>query len=157
MPFGLDKGEIWVTSLAEMKSWYDENAGEVEDWELRLAQLLGVPDNGNYTHFTAFWAYPEDAIRPAYVTDTGAQMKNDYQAVPEGEYKEWFDNNIIYSYFESEYPWTRLGYTYDWSAGESDYGLTEFLIFDGSRTETVFTCTTDEFVSWLDSQPDNSN
>ena len=79
-------------------------------------------------------------------------MVNDYSAASDPEYKEWFDGNIIYSYFESDYPWTRLGYTYDWSGDGSEYGLTEFLIFDGSKTEIEFTYTTDEFVDWLAGQ-----
>ena len=78
-------------------------------------------------------------------------MKNDYTAVADETYtyKEWFDKNILWSYFESDYPWTRLGYTYDWSGGESEYGLTEFLVSDGSKTEIAFTCSTEEFVDWL--------
>ena len=67
-------------------------------------------------------------------------------------YREWFKANILYSYFESAYPWTRLGYTYDWSGGDSDYGLTEFLVQDGSASEIEFTYTTEEFVQWLDAQ-----
>ena len=70
----------------------------------------------------------------------------------EGPYKDWFDQNILWSYFESDYPWTRLGYTYDWSGGDSEYGLTEFLVPGGSGTEIAFTCTTDELVLWLEEQ-----
>lgn len=142
-------GDIWATSLGEMQEWYKENGGGAEVWELRFAQLLGVHEDEGYTRFSAFWVSPEDVIRPAYITDTGAQMENDYSRVTDTAYKEWFDGNIIWSYFESDYPWTRLGYTYDWSGGESEYGLTEFLVFDGSKTEIEFTCTTEEFVSRL--------
>ena len=133
-----------------MKEWYEENGDGVEDWDLRFAQLLGVHKDEGYTRFTAFWISPEDVIRPAYVTDVTAQMKNDYGRVVDGQYKEWFDDNIIWSYFESDYPWTRLGYTYDWSGGESEYGLTEFLVSDGSKAEIAFTCTPEELVNRLE-------
>lgn len=66
----------------------------------------------------------------------------------DGEWKEWFDANILFSYFESDYPWTRLGYTYDWG-GTQEYGLTEFLVRDPSKTEIAFTYTTAEFVEYL--------
>ena len=145
-------GDIWATSVGEMQAWYEENRGEVEDWELRFAQLLGVHEDEGYTRFTGFWVSPEDVIRPAYVTDVTKQMENDYTLVTDGAYKEWFDGNILWSYFESDYPWTRLGYTYDWSGGESEYGLTEFLVSDGSKTEIVFTYTIAEFVDWLEEQ-----
>ena len=145
-------GEIWATSLGEMTAWYGEHYAGVTDWDLRFAQLLGVPGDGEYTRFTGFWASPADVIRPAYGTDVTAQMENGYDQLREGPYKDWFDQNILWSYFESEYPWTRLGYTYDWSGGESEYGLTEFLISDSSQTEIAFTRTTEEFVLWLEGQ-----
>ncbi len=143
-----EHGEIWATSMGEMESWYGETT-HVEDWTLRFAQLLGLPYESGCTRFTAFWIAPEDVIRPAYCTDVTLQMENRYESVADPEYKTWFDGNILYSYFESEYPWTRLGYTYDWSGGDSEYGLTEFLVKDGSKTEIAFTYTTEEFVDWL--------
>ena len=67
-----------------------------------------------------------------------------------GEYEEWFNSNILSSYFSSwgQYPWTRLGYTYDWGA-EDEYGLTEFLVLKNSTIEVEFTKTIDEFFDWL--------
>lgn len=144
--------DIWATSLGEMEDWYQENAGGVTDWELRFAQLLGMPDDGSCTRFSAFWISPSEVIRPAYVTDVTAQMENGYDQITDPAYQTWFDDNILYSYFESAYPWTRLGYTYDWSGGESVYGLTEFLVADGSQAEIAFTCSTEDFVAWLDGQ-----
>lgn len=47
-----------------------------------------------------------------------------------------------------QYPWTRLGYTYDWGA-EDEYGLTEFLVLKNSTIEVEFTKTIDEFFDWL--------
>ena len=142
-------GEIWATSAGEMIEWYRANGQGVDDWTLRFAQLLGIPGDTDYDRFTAFWVRPEDVLRPAYVTDPTEQMENDYGLVPEGDYKDWFDGNILWSYFESEYPWTRLGYTYDWSGGASEYGLTEFLLRDAGDTEIVFTDTTAGFVTRL--------
>ena len=144
--------DIWATSLGELTAWYLENGSEVTDWDLRFAQLLGMPDDGSCTRFSAFWVSPSEVIRPAYVTDVTAQMENGYDQIADPAYRTWFDSNIIYSYFESEYPWTRLGYTYDWSGGDSEYGLTEFLVADGSKAEIAFTCSTEDFVTWLDAQ-----
>ena len=144
-------GEIWGTSLGEVAEWYGESGDGVDDWDLRFAQLLGVHADEGYTRFTAFWVAPEDVIRPAYTTDVTAGVANDYAAVT-GAYKEWFDGNILWSYFESDYPWTRLGYTYDWSGEGDEYGLTEFLVADGDKTEIAATWTTREFVTWLAEQ-----
>lgn len=114
----MEYGDIWATSVGEMQVWYEQNHAGVEDWDLRFSQLLGVHEDEGYTRFTAFWVLPEDVIRPAYVTDVTKQMENGYAVVTDEAYKEWFDGNILWSYFESDYPWTRLGYTYDWSGGE---------------------------------------
>lgn len=145
-------GEIWATSAGEMIDWYEANGQDVKNWTLRFAQLLGIPGDTDYGQFTAFWAHPKDVIRPAYETDVASQVKNDYGLVSQGAYKEWFDANILWSYFESEYPWTRLGYTYDWSGETSEYGLTEFLLFDGETSQVEFTLPTLEFVNWLEDQ-----
>ena len=152
LPSGV--GDVWATSLGEMTAWYGENHEGVTDWNLRFAQLLGVHGDEGYTRFTGFWVSPAEVLRPAYVTGVTEQMENGYDLVPEGDYKDWFDRNILWSYFESDYPWTRLGYTYDWSGGPSEYGLTEFLVSDTSRTEVAFTCTTDEFVLCLVEETD---
>ena len=145
--FGFNKGE--------MIDWYEANGQDVKNWTLRFAQLLGIPGDTDYGQFTAFWAHPKDVIRPAYETDVASQVKNDYGLVSQDAYKEWFDANILWSYFESEYPWTRLGYTYDWSGETSEYGLTEFLLFDGETSQVEFTLPTLEFVNWLEDQTTN--
>ena len=142
--------DIWATSLGEWTDWYQENGSGVADWELRFSQLLGMPNDGSCTRFSAFWVSPSQVIRPAYVTDVTAQMENGYGQIADPEYQAWFDANILYSYFESAYPWTWLCYTYDWSGWDTVYGLTEFLIADGSGTEIEFTCSTEDFVAWLD-------
>ena len=144
--------DIWATSLGELTDWYQENGSDVTDWDLRFAQLLGMPDDGSCTRFYAFWIGPSEVIRPAYVTDVTAQMVNGYDQITDETYQTGFDGNILYSYFESAYPWTRLGYTYDWSGGDSAYGLTEFLVADGKKAEIAFTYSTEDFVAWLDAQ-----
>lgn len=52
----------------------------------------------------------------------------------------------IISYFEGAYPWTRLGYTYDWADNDTEYGLTEFLVLNKSKVKVEFTDTTAEFI-----------
>ena len=62
-------------------------------------------------------------------------------------YKSWFDSNIIGSYFDKFYSWTRLGYTYDWADNGTEYGLSEFLIFSGAKAFVEYTYTVDEYIS----------
>ena len=145
----LQYGAVWTFTDREIIKWYKENKNGVTDWTLRFKQLIGLPEDKEYTHFSAFWANPDDIIRPGYAwklsDTTGAPA---FPEKPGEEYKVWFDGNIIWSYFDSAYPWTRLGYTYDWAAGIGDYGLSEFLVRKDAVTHVEFTMTVDEFVAW---------
>lgn len=157
----LEHGEVWVTSLAEMEAWYkhDYGDGKTEDnWTARFEMLLGMPADGTHRHFSALWADPADIVRPAYNPDaTNSQMYTHFTgtAGETDEFLEWFDDNILWSYFESDYPWTRLGYTYDYSDNWTEYGLSEFLINADSTVDVEFTYTVDEMVAYLRGQADN--
>ncbi|MCL2253214.1 MAG: hypothetical protein FWC09_02105 [Lachnospiraceae bacterium] len=149
----LQYGAVWTFTDKEMVKWYKENKDGVTDWELRFKQLIGLPEDREYTHFSAMWTNLDDITRPAYawrLSDTvgAAGFAEDVSE----EYKAWFDSNIIWSYFDSAYPWTRLGYTYDWAADSGAYGLSEFLVRKDAVTHVEFTMTTDEFVAWMESR-----
>ncbi len=143
-------GDIWTFTDREILSWYEENHEGVEDWELRFEQLIGLPVEKEYTHFTAFWVDTDELARPAYQTDITKQISEaDLDGSALGDYKAWFDDNVLWSYFDSAYPWTRLGYTYDWKEDDAEYGLSEFLILEGSTAEVAWTVTTEEFLNML--------
>ncbi len=152
-PYTLSYGEVWTFTDREIIEWYKESKDGVTDWPLRFKQLIGLPEDREYTHFSAMWVTPDDITRPGYeweLTDiTGAAS---FIQEPSAEYKAWFDSNIIWSYFDSAYPWTRLGYTYDWAVDGDDYGLSEFLVRKDALTQVEFTMTTEEFVTWLEEQ-----
>lgn len=149
-------GDTWVTSLAEMEDWFTENYSEgqdEEDWTARFEMLLGMPADKAHTHFTAMWVDPADMIRPAYnpdVTDDEVLSSFEDPQNTDKEYKEWFDGNIIWSYFDSQYPWTRLGYTYDYADNGTEYGLSEFIVNQGASVDVEFTYTVDEMVEYLE-------
>ena len=66
------------------------------------------------------------------------------------DFVQWFNSNIISSYFEEyRYPWTRLGYTYDWADNGSEYGLSEFLVLKDAQVDVEYTKTTDEFIEYI--------
>lgn len=149
-------GEVWAFTGGELAHWYKANGALVEDWPQRLRQLMGLSPDNRATHFTAMWVNPQNVLRPAYVQDIGQVfMKTSFpKDVPE-DFRAWFNGNIIKSYFEGADPWTRLGYTYDWAQGSGEYGLSEFLVAQGSTVEVAYTCTTEEMIkkladgSWL--------
>ena len=148
----LEWGNVWCVSAGELYQWVREHGGDVTDWNLRLHQIMGMPE-GKATTITSLWVDADLLYRPAYVTDAQSGMQNVLQPTGDPEfdasYKEWFDGNIIWSYFDSAYPWTRLGYTYDWADNGTEYGLTEFLIFSGASAKVETTHSLEDFVDYV--------
>jgi hypothetical protein len=75
------------------------------------------------------WVKPESLFRPTpdtEITDTTVSLN--FPANATSDYKEWFNSNIINSYYPMKNPWTRLGYTYDWGDSTTHVGLSEFIL-----------------------------
>lgn len=146
----LEDGSVWTFTDKEIAAWYKENKSGITNWEQRLEQLIGLPPEAGYTHISGFWVNPQEVLRPAYVTDITKQMSLTFPENIDPAYIQWFEENSTFSYEESAYPWTRLGYTYDWADNGTEYGLTEFLIEENASVEIAFTKTTKEFIQWLE-------
>lgn len=147
----LEWGDIWAFTPGELTQKYKTESNQVSDWDLRLNQLIGFAPDSEHSTFTTFWVNPSDICRPACQPDpTNGEMQTqlDQDAVEES-YADWFDENILNSYFYDAYPWTRLGYTYDWADNGSEYGLSEFLIRQGAEIEVVDTKATEEFLTQM--------
>lgn len=126
-------GETWVTAVPELKDWHKSHTVSQENLVLRTEQLLGLPANSGNIYFAELWVKPEDLLRPAYDNEINDNTCGLF--FPENtsaDYVTWFNNNIVYSYYpqknKNKYPWTRLGYTYDWGNAENEIGLSEFII-----------------------------
>ncbi|MFK7946280.1 MAG: hypothetical protein AB8G11_01730 [Saprospiraceae bacterium] len=125
---------IWVTAIPDLKERCEAlKIEKSKDMSLRIEQLLGLPPNGDKTHFIEFWVQPKDLFRPCpdeSITDGSCDL-----CFPEGtndEYKKWINNLRVKYYYNCEgdrYPWTQLGYTYDWHPrNKTHVGLSEFVI-----------------------------
>ena len=130
--------EVWVTTVPEVKSFCKELK---ENKSLRLEQLLGLPPNAGKTKFVEMWVRPADLFRPSAdpeVTDSEAETEfrqpNRFVKVSD-EYIKWYNDLKAQSYGANGYPWTRLGYTYDWGDNRRHVGLSEFVIMPGSTVE----------------------
>jgi hypothetical protein len=121
---------------------------------IRLKQLLGLPPYDHFlekTQFVVFLVSPSDLFRPCpdpAITDSVCNLKSPMNV--EGDrrtHKEWFDNQKKGSYrFPRGYPWTQLGYTYDWGNPRSEFGLSEFVIEKGATVEVQSVKITDSYL-----------
>ncbi|WP_432736929.1 hypothetical protein [Maridesulfovibrio sp. FT414] len=171
---------IWITASPELKYFFRDNgfwpgthAGRV----LRIEQLLGLPRDDGNVRFIEFWVKPNDLFRPSADPDPSdheaqleypwktnrfqsmapKQMIHEYVSpeVPDRAYTyaQWFENLNATSYTASPpYPWTRLGYTYDWSDDRHNnghVGLSEFIVVGGASIVIEQTVETEQMEEYF--------
>ncbi|MFK7783539.1 MAG: hypothetical protein AB8B56_00410 [Crocinitomicaceae bacterium] len=141
---------IWVSAapqlLQRMKSEKYTNA------DRRLKELLGLPPNSIYNYFIEFWVKAEDLFRPCpdnEITDTQCDVC--FPADIDSTYKAWVNQSRIDRYYPcnlyDQYPWTALGYTYDWNINnKSHIGLSEFVIGKDKQVKIAAIYTTEEYL-----------
>ena len=151
----LQWGNVWCTSAVEMYRWIQSN-DEVTDWTERFHQLLGMPLSKNYNTITAVWVDADLLYRPAFEPDPNKPMQLTLQKTGDDDFdamfETWFENNTASSYSTGSYPWTRLGYTYDWADNGTAYGLSEFIIFKGAQVKVECTYNLEEFAAYAMTQ-----
>ncbi|MGN1319198.1 MAG: stalk domain-containing protein [Lachnospirales bacterium] len=148
----LKYGDVWVFSESEFSDWIKNN-GISENMTLRMEQLLGMPPQNGKTHFALLWVNPANMYRP--IPDENIDCIRASLTFPENiseEYKKWFNDYIINAYFPHKYPWTRLGYTYDWADNGTEYGLSEFVVRGGSKVRVEKNLTNEEFFDYITSK-----
>ena len=125
---------LWVTTVPEIKSFVlmqdyllkpTKTSQELSNLLVtRLEQYLGLKPNSNYTNFVEIWVDPKDLIRPCVdqeVNDTECDVPNQSRQL---------DPKLIQN--TKGYPFTGLGYTYDWGNSNTDIGASEFIVKAGA-------------------------
>lgn len=118
---------IWVTLAPQLQDiCREKNFGGAVGYETRLRQILGLTPDSNYTSFVEFWVKPRDLFRPCPDPEImDAQCDLDFPAGVSAKHRSWIDEQRR----TNDYPWTQLGYTYDWNAGSGNHvGVSEFVI-----------------------------
>ena len=143
--------EIWVTTSPELLNRM--NKEKYTDADTRLKQLLGLPPNSVYSYFVEFWVKPSDLFRPCpdkEIDDNSCSLC--FPAEADSAHIAWIDGNRISRYYECDlydkYPWTQLGYTYDWNIeNHTHVGLSEFVIDENSNIVVNAIYTTTEYLN----------
>jgi hypothetical protein len=115
-------------ALVEM--WVDPNVlfrpsadPETTDHESEIPKISG-----------GSWVFPSDSNPFLLPKASLIDLSKKYVAKPGdtkwNNYMDWFVNrrNTIYQTSDGGWPWTQLGYTYDWANRASCVGLSEFVI-----------------------------
>lgn len=138
--------EVWITLVPEVQDLCRGFPQDPASLTLRLQQLLGVPTSSSYTQFVVM-EIPRSAIfRPCANPDPalGSCDEKMPPASPEQQaHQSWLAGQAWSSWqVPGGYPWTRLGYTYNWLyAGSADpqnkYGASEFVVRPGSTVNVT--------------------
>ena len=131
--------EAWVSPVPQLQ-------GRCRQFELsgpslneRVAQYLGLRPNGHHDAVVEIWVSSEAVFRPCAdpeVDDTACRLGlpdvSGEAREPARKHARWFKNMLETYYGERPYPWTRLGYTYDWSGCGTKVGASEYVIPRGT-------------------------
>jgi hypothetical protein len=134
-PYDTGTHDIWVTASPELQTRCWAPGFSRGSLPMRLRQVLGLTPDAAVAGFVEFWILPAQMFRPApdnEVTDATAGLE--FPAGTESWYRRWFNDLRAHQYFESQqplnhaYPWTQLGYTYDWGDAAHHQGVSEFVV-----------------------------
>jgi len=128
--------EIWATVAPELKNIRQQWNGLTNtELQLRFEQLIGLPPDSKQTYFLEFWADTTDIFRPcpdAEINDCSCELN--FAENCDSLHRTWFTDLINTTYNSSPpYPFTGLGYTYDWHRNSTEFGVSEFVIKKGSH------------------------
>jgi len=143
--------EIWITTAPQLLDKF--KGSKKTDTSMRLKQMLGLPPNSVYNYFVTFWVRPQDLFRPC--ADNEIADGTCGLCFPVGTdtaYQAWINGNRISRYYPcalyDKYPWTQLGYTYDWNPkNKTHVGLSEFVIRKNSKVIVQAIYTTAQYLN----------
>lgn len=139
--------EVWVTLGQEVQHRCQTYPASTRDQHLQ--RLLGLPEKSEQRGFVVLRVNTADVFRPC--ADPSLLKTHCTAEFPEGissEHQRWYARKVAASYWTPEgYPWTRLGYTYNWQAGASEVGPAEFVIKKGATVQVLDVIRTETYCS----------
>lgn len=152
-------GDVWVTLQSEIqprcKGFSQE---ERKDLPLRVKQLLGLPPYfkdakaGGFAVMDIKVPATPGLFRPCMnpdPTQSACTAPPRLPADPKGGHEEWMVRAAASNYDAKSpadrFPWTQLGYTYDWATPARPYGLSEYIVKDGAFFKQIVWQPIEEF------------
>jgi hypothetical protein len=140
--------EMWVTGVPEVRDRCRAFDGDVL---ARLHQLLGLTPvtPGETAYFSTIRVRVSDLFRPApdpridtkfpCENTSSVTCGNDFPSDATPEHRAWIAlSGLGLHRWPDGYPWTHLGYTYDWGAREKfAYGASEYIVRKDANVEVL--------------------
>ncbi|HYQ42481.1 MAG TPA: hypothetical protein VER11_10935 [Polyangiaceae bacterium] len=128
---------VWVTPVPQMRRVCAGFGLKGAALEQRLNQYLGLPPgDSSGRRIVELWVSPKQLFRPCpdpEIDDRecrlGVPLLSDPPTPTELGYSYWFLSEYQQRYSaKGGYPWTRLGYTYDWADSSTHVGASEYVV-----------------------------
>ena len=148
---------IWVTGVPEVLDVCRTWSGDVT---MKLRQLIGLPPEAHVPRILTLRVKAGDVFRPSphgSITTTMPCTQLQGAPVPDGcgnlfppdatpEHYQWIAQQSFELHeIPAGYPWTHLGYTYNWAPGADRYGTSEYVIRSGADAFIVANDTPAEY------------
>jgi hypothetical protein len=139
-PINAGDGGIWITAVPEVQNICRGWTGDVP---MRLRELIGLPPDADIPRVLTLRARASDVFRPAVDPTTttkypcavpaGGPIPSDcgnvFPANTSPAHYQWMATSSFSLHaLPDGYPWTHLGYTYNWAPGQDRYGASEYVI-----------------------------
>jgi hypothetical protein len=135
---------VWVTGVPEVRDICREFTGDVV---MQLRQLLGLPPDAHEPRMIVLRVKAADIFRPAvdpnvFTTSPCQQLHdapvpadcgNVFPSATTPSHYAWIaTQSFALHQLPHGYPWTHLGYTYNWTPNHDRYGASEYIIRPGA-------------------------
>jgi uncharacterized protein YceK len=154
-----DSNRLWVTLDGEVKNLCKQWKLTADPLRNRLEQLLGLPPNSPPQYqkikFVTLQVDPKKLQRACLGVNNQDSARPVCTLMPQAstpdELKDYVQQQMVGSYVVHNsagpgYPFTRLGYTYDWNpSNKTHYGASEFLLMPNSQVDVVDIQSTDDY------------
>jgi hypothetical protein len=148
----LSYGDQWITVCPELRNFCSGFAGP--DQPLRIKQVLGMPPTAANDTVVEFWVSPDYLFRPTpepaigsttagTLSSPDAPLLTPNLRIP-AFWVEWYNATYSSRNYDmtdgvyNAWPWTQLGYTYDWASTSPNHaGLSEFVIPSGTLSKAL--------------------
>lgn len=138
-------GETWVTVDGALKERCQ--AFDPQTLTSDVQMLLGLPEKAEDRFVVTLEVATADLFRPCAdpsLSATACAANPGPDVSP--EHGLWYEGQSAFSYqLPGGFPWTRLGYTYNWKPGADEVGLMELVIRKGSTAKVISVAPTAEY------------
>jgi len=136
---------LWVTGVPEVQTICRGFHGDVL---MQLRELLGLPPDADVPRFLiltvaaadVFRPSPDDSISTVYPCSNppDATCGNAFPSTATPAHYQWMATEVFYLHsVPNGYPWTHLGYTFNWTPGADRYGASEYVIRGNAKATIV--------------------